>query len=131
MARKKKQQRIDTTSSAGSLTSSPFAALGGLRDALPEEETRPRPDEAAPPPASAPRRAVIRFQRKGRGGKDVTLVEKLGLAPGEQDRWLKQLKGQLGCGGTVEGDVLVLQGDQRERLPDLLTGRGVGKVSVS
>ena len=131
MARKKKNRRVDTSGSNGSLTNSPFAALVGLRESLPEEEARSRPDAAAPPPASAPRRAVVRFQRKGRGGKEVTLVEKLGLAPGELKGWLKELKGQLGCGGTLEDDVLVLQGDQRDRLPDLLARRGVGKVSVS
>ena len=44
--------------------------------------------------------------------------------------WLKALKGSLGCGGVVEEEALVLQGDQRERLPALLAARGVRKVTV-
>jgi translation initiation factor 1 len=43
---------------------------------------------------------------------------------------LKALKAQLGCGGVVEEDALVLQGDHRKRLPALLTARGVRKVTV-
>jgi len=39
------------------------------------------------------------------------VVEQLGLRAAELEAWLKALKGQLGCGGTVEADTLVLQGD--------------------
>jgi translation initiation factor 1 len=76
-------------------------------------------------------RAVVRLERAGRGGKEVTVVEHLNLAGLELDRWLKALKTGLGCGGTVEGDAIVLQGDQRKRLPPLLTKRGVRKVTVA
>ena len=37
----------------------------------------------------------------------------------------------MGCGGVVDGDVIVLQGDLRKRLPPWLTGRGVKKVTVA
>jgi translation initiation factor 1 len=46
-------------------------------------------------------------------------------------RWCRELKQALGCGGTVEQTSIVLQGDQRSRLPGLLTARGVAKVTVS
>jgi len=36
----------------------------------------------------------------------------------------------LGCGGKVEGEALMLQGDQRKRLPGVLTARGVKKVTM-
>ena len=63
-----------------------------------------------------------------RGGKEVTLVEQLELPDRELQAWLKALKGSLGCGGAVEGASLVLQGDQRKRLPSLLESRGVRRV---
>jgi len=44
--------------------------------------------------------------------------------------WLKQLKAALGCGGSVEHDSIMLQGDHRKRLPSILTQRGVRKVIV-
>ena len=109
----------------------PFAAvLGKLKD-LPQA---PKPQEAAPaaprPPAIGPARAVVRMERKGRGGKEVTAIEQLGLEPKKLEIWLKELKAALGCGGAIENDAIVLQGDQRKRLPALLSARGVRRVIV-
>jgi translation initiation factor 1 len=70
------------------------------------------------------------MERKQRGGKEVTVVEQLGLRGAELETWCRELKQSLGCGGTVEGDAIMLQGDLRTRLPALLTRRGVGKVIV-
>ena len=77
-----------------------------------------------------PARAVIRMERKGRGGKEATVIDKLGLPLGELERWCKELKQALGCGGAIDGDTIVLQGDLRPRLPGVLTARGVAKVTV-
>jgi translation initiation factor 1 len=77
-----------------------------------------------------PARAVVRLERKGHGGKEVTLVDKLELSRTELEKWLKALKQALGCGGVVEEGALVLQGDQRERLPALLEARGVKKITL-
>ena len=66
-----------------------------------------------------------------RSGKEVTVIEHLDLAPIEREKWLKALKASLGCGGVIEGDNLVLQGDHRKRLPKILAERGVKKVSTS
>jgi translation initiation factor 1 len=107
----------------------PFAALSGKREELPSKP----PPAAAPAKAEerkGPARAVVRMERKGRGGKEVTVVEQLGLRPAELEVWLKALKGSLGCGGAVEEEALVLQGDHRERLPALLEARGVRRVTV-
>ena len=105
----------------------PFASLALNREALP---AGPAPAPVKEEKARGPARAVVRMERKGRGGKEVTVVEQLGLPEAERDKWLKALKGALGCGGVVEEDTLVLQGDQRERLPALLEARGVRRVTV-
>lgn len=117
----------------------PFAQLKSLRGDRATEP--PTPATPAPPPAPAAPpgratgpsipRAVVRLERTGRGGKEVTVIEHLGVPPVERERWLKALKGALGCGGVVEGESLVLQGDHRARLPKILTARGVKKVTVS
>ena len=120
----------------------PFAALEKLRAALPagrSADARATDPEAAPvagaavvaPAGSGPARAVVRMERKGRAGKEVTVVEQLGLDAGALQAWLGDLKRALGCGGRVDGDALVLQGDQRARLEGLLRARGVRRVSVS
>lgn len=103
----------------------PFAALAALRASLPAG-----PEPKAEGARKGPARAVVRLERKGRGGKDVTVVEQLGLPPAELEVWLKALKGQLGCGGAVEGERLVLQGDLRKRIGPLLEGRGVRQVKI-
>jgi len=102
----------------------------GLRDKLGDLPEGPQPQPRPPPEAKGPARAVVRMERKGRGGKEVTVVEQLELKPAALQDLLKDLKNALGCGGTVEGATLLLQGDQRKRLPQLLTDRGVRKVIV-
>ncbi len=106
---------------------SPFAALAGLRDALPPG---PAPKVVAAPVKKGPGRAVVRMERKGRGGKEATVIEKLGLSATDLETWCKELKQALGCGGAVDGETIVLQGDLRPRLPAVLTAKGVAKVTV-
>jgi translation initiation factor 1 len=62
--------------------------------------------------------------RKGRGGKGVTLVAGV---PGSADVLTKltsELKRLCGTGGTVRGEVIELQGDVRERVKVELERRG-------
>ena len=113
----------------------PFGVLGALKARLPQP-----PAAAAPPPPAATGksdtsrpsfpRAVVRLERSGRGGKEVTVIDHLTLSAKDRDLWLKALKAALGCGGVVEGDTIVLQGDHRKRLPALLASRGVKKVTI-
>jgi translation initiation factor 1 len=110
----------------------PFGALADLRDRLPEQPAAPEPPKP-PEPTHGERaipRAVVRLERSGRGGKAVTVVEHLSLSPADRETWLTDLKAALGCGGALEGDALVLQGDQRKRLPALLQSRGVKKITL-
>lgn len=103
---------------------SPFAKLAGLKADLP---AAPAP-AAAKPPRPPPARAVVRIERKGRGGKEATVIEKLALPPKELAAWADALKRSLGCGGAVEGDAIAVQGDQRERVRKWLATKGVAKV---
>ena len=125
---KRKDEDEDEEARAQAPFNNPFASLAGKRESLPAGTAPPEPrreEERKGPP-----RAVVRMERKGHGGKEVTVVQKLELKPAELERWLKELKQSLGCGGSVDGADLVLQGDQRERLRALLSARGVGKISV-
>ncbi|MEZ4402622.1 MAG: translation initiation factor [Kofleriaceae bacterium] len=106
-----------------------LAALAALRDQLPAGPA-PAP-AAAPPPPKGPARAVVRMERKGRGGKEATIIDKLALPPAELERWCKELKSALGCGGSVDGELIVLQGDLRPRLEAVLLKRGVRKVTIA
>jgi len=104
-----------------------FAGLASLRDTLPQAERR---EPARAPAPKGPSRAVVRYERKGRGGKEATVVEQLVLSPRERAEWLLAMKQALGCGGMLEGEALVLQGDQRARVRAWLEARGVSRISV-
>lgn len=108
-----------------------FAALAGLRDQLPPGAAPVPQKAAAPAEPKGPALAVVRIERKQRGGKEVTVIEKLALPPKDLAAWCSKLKQQLGCGGVVEGDAIIVQGDFRKRLPDVLTAMGVRTVKVS
>jgi translation initiation factor 1 len=70
------------------------------------------------------------MERKGRGGKEATVIEKLDLPAKQLEIWCRELKQALGCGGTVEGNTIVLQGDLRQRLTPVLEKRGVARVTI-
>jgi translation initiation factor 1 len=116
-----KKDKKDLTPSE-TLKNNPFAALSSLREKLPEGRAAP---QETPKAAPTPKRAVLRLERKGHGGKEMTRIEKLGLSSEALAAWLKDLKQTLGCGGVVEGEDILLQGDQRERLVPLLTTKGI------
>lgn len=108
-------------------------ALARLKGLLPDGYAPPSPPAAAPaaaPAPAAPPRAVVRMERKGRGGKEATVIEKLALDAKGLAGWAEALKRSLGCGGGVEGDAIVVQGDQRDRVVRWLEAKGVRKVSV-
>ncbi len=107
----------------------PFASLQGLREALPDGPAA-RKAPAPPLPKPAPPRAVVRLEKKGRRGKEVTVVEQLALSAAERQAWLQELRRTLGCGGAEEEGALVLQGDHRSRVEAYLRARGVARVSV-
>ena len=71
-------------------------------------------------------KASLRIERKGRKGKTVTLVTGLDLNQIALGIVVKQLKKALGCGASIEKDsVVVLQGDNRDRIALWLKTRGV------
>ncbi|MBR6471818.1 MAG: translation initiation factor [Victivallales bacterium] len=65
------------------------------------------------------------IQRKGKGGKTVTLVyglQELELA--EQMSMCSQIQKGLGTGARFEDGILQIQGDQRERAKEWFAKRG-------
>ena len=62
--------------------------------------------------------ATVRVGREtqGRGGKGVTVISGLPLAPSALEDLAKQFKKRCGCGGTVRNGVIEIQGDHRDLL---------------
>jgi translation initiation factor 1 len=74
---------------------------------------------------SATQRLLVRLDRKGRGGKSVTLIEELSLPMKEKEVLLKHLKTKLGTGGAIKDACLELQGDHRDAVMTILEGMGL------
>jgi translation initiation factor 1 len=73
-----------------------------------------------------PRDGIIRVGResKGRGGKTVTLVHGLSLAPNQLTELATRLKRKCGTGGAIKDGVIEIQGDHRDTLVTELTASG-------
>lgn len=78
---------------------------------------------AAPEPVPEKIRAKLRLEKRV-SGKNVTVVDGLPKNGPFLDALLKELKKACGTGGRAGDGSLELQGDQRERLRELLARRG-------
>lgn len=58
--------------------------------------------------------AGIRREKKGRGGKTVTVIMDLQLTPEDMKALAKQLKKAVGAGGSVKDGTIEIQGDKRD-----------------
>ena len=111
---------------------SPFAALAGLRERLPEA-----PPGADPAPAPLPAidrtyggKIVVARTKKGRGGKTVTTVAGIAAQGARLEKIAKELRQALGCGASVEDDVIVVQGEQAPRVRAFLEAKGAKRVVI-
>jgi translation initiation factor 1 len=77
-------------------------------------------------PEPLPQRIVakLRLEKKGRGGKAVTVVYDLPDNPAFLKELATELKRACGAGGAVSGNTVEIQGDLRDRVRPLLEKKG-------
>ena len=68
--------------------------------------------------------AAIHYEKKGRGGKAVSIVRGLQLAPADLKALAKDLKNTCGTGGTIKDGSIEIQGNQRDRIAGRLQALG-------
>lgn len=89
----------------------------------PEYRSANDPSDRDPvPPAS--QKIYVSLDRKQRGGKVVTLVEGFQGSDEQTDTLCRELKSKCGCGGSAKDGVILIQGDFRQKVVDLLKGKG-------
>lgn len=67
---------------------------------------------------------IVRIDRKGRAGKQVSLVEGFVGREEDLDTLGRELKKKLGVGGSAKDGEIVIQGDFRDRIVEILTKMG-------
>ena len=68
--------------------------------------------------------AKLRMEKKGRGGKMVTVVDGLPNNADFLKELIQELKRACGTGGAAGDGLVELQGDLRDRVRELLTKKG-------
>ncbi len=92
--------------------------------AAPKKEAAP-PNLAAPFPTRQQHNPVrVYIERKGRGGKTVSVIKGVLSPPHGKEALVKLLKNKLGTGGAVKDEDLEIQGDHRDKLVELLNELG-------
>ncbi len=76
------------------------------------------------PPAQ--QTVYVARDRKGRGGKTVTVMSGFQHDPNTLKKMLKEFKNFCGAGGTLKEDEMEIQGDHRDKLMDKLRAMGYG-----
>ena len=118
------------------LKTNPFGGLAALKATLPAAAPAPsaergeqveRTEKKKPPEFG--QKVVVRHERKGHGGKTVTVVE--GILPAARAGLVQELKRKLGCGAREEDGTVVLQGDLVDRAARWLEARGARVVRGS
>lgn len=86
----------------------------------PEENSVEEEETLAP----AQQKLRIRLDTKQRAGKAVTLVEGFIGKTADREQLGKNLKAFCGTGGSVKGDEILVQGDNRDRVMQWLQKNG-------
>lgn len=74
-------------------------------------------------PANA-QKLSVRKEKKGRGGKTVTVVEGYQGNPQTLESLCKKVKQQCGVGGSVDRKTFIIQGDKADQVVKILIKEG-------
>jgi len=100
-------------------------ALGMLKDDLPPGPQEPdAPAGGAADAASSQPRLDVLLDRKGRKGKEATIIAGFTMSDSEVADLASRLRQKLGTGGSARGGEILLQGDKRKPTLDLLVAWG-------
>jgi len=96
-----------------------------LKNLFPEHEEQDfkMPEEASAKFAQT-EPLVCKFEKKGRNGKPVTLIEGFEGSEEELKNISKKIKTTLGIGGSEKDGIIVIQGDNRDKIMKILQDIG-------
>lgn len=121
MSKKKKISLTDD-----SLSNNPFASLDlAFSDQeIAEDQERQEQVEEREVASKKAGTVAVRIEKKGRGGKSVTVFYDFSDENVNLNDLLKRVKKSLGTGGTVRDDSLEFQGDKRAQAAEIFQSLG-------
>lgn len=67
---------------------------------------------------------VCKYEKKGRNGKPVTLIEGFEGSDEDLKKISKKIKTTLGIGGSEKDGSIIIQGDNRDKIMEILKNMG-------
>ncbi|PCJ67466.1 MAG: hypothetical protein COA58_03880 [Bacteroidetes bacterium] len=113
---KKKMQKLDLSNFFTSQQEDTGFKVFGESDGKKEEPTANLPANA--------QKLSVRKEKKGRGGKTVTVVEGYQGNPQTLEALCKKVKQQCGVGGSVDRKTFIIQGDKADQVVKILIKEG-------
>jgi translation initiation factor 1 len=123
-------KKIPVSESSSPLVSNPF---GGLEmQGLPEGPAESQNEKPRARPEKSRARIVLRREKSQRGGKTVVVVGDIPthLSVIEIENLARRAKQACGCGGTVAGREIELQGDDPARVRRFFEAEGFRVAGV-
>lgn len=129
-----KKDKLEINRSQEGLNNALGALLGAV--SLPDLPSGPEKVEAAAPTPLAPAklgRVVLRRETAHRGGKEVIVIYDFAPHIGQDfiEDLARRLRKACGCGGTVHGREIEIQGNHTARLRVLLENEGFRVAGVA
>ncbi len=99
-------------------------SLEDLYKLIPGTEAPQETRAAADPLAAMKVVLKVRIEKKGRGGKTVTVVTGFFHAKDDLAGWARELKALCGAGGTVHDDDIEIQGSHAPKIAEWFRRKG-------
>ncbi|HAY88799.1 MAG TPA: hypothetical protein DCY51_05110 [Bacteroidetes bacterium] len=112
---KKKMQKLDLSNFFTNQQDEGFKVLSDTDEQVTEPEVNL--------PSNA-QKLTVRKEKKGRGGKTVTVVEGYQGNPQTLEALCKKVKQQCGVGGSVDRKTFIIQGDKADQVVKILIKEG-------
>jgi len=84
----------------------------------------PKEDQSISAPFFVSQNLEAHFSNKGRAGKTVTILKGFSGSPGEIKNLAKTLKNKIGVGGSIKNGEIIIQGNFRDKIIEILQDMG-------
>ena len=119
-----KKENMNTTDWKDALGKAFNMPVPEAGDNNPDENSEPTAKKGDALQQQGARRLSIVLERKGRGGKQATIVTGFVADDEAIKQVASQLKRKLGVGGSARGGEILIQGDFRQRVAEELRALG-------